>query len=355
MRDFSRGAAGARLGLKGWGRGVLRVHNLQHLKLHFICDSGVVSPGDFIDSFIVVAGRPLLYPCVFACVSFVDFPPFQPTLTGICALDLSRVAALRDLGTSTSTVLLMCPGRLWNLILMTPLKRRTGRGYQPYLHVRKVMLRRRRFFAKVTQLAGGHMVWKAGCSPCAASVWWLPGSETPAHSLEALVETCVPCGRVLSPEMYREIDWWWQIDRYVCSETPAHSLENLCGKPCALWGEAVFWDDREISSVQFSGSVVSDSFQLHRLQHTRPPCPSPNPRVYSNSCPWSWWCHPTIPSSVIPFFSHLQSFPTTGSCPMSQFFASDCQSIGVSASASVLPMNIQDYFLCLFFFFIYFY
>ena len=103
-----------------------------------------------------------------------------------------------------STVLLMCPGRLLNLIRVTPRKRRTGRGYQPYLRVRKVMLRRRRFFAKVTQLAGGHMVWKAGCSPFAASVWWLPGSETPSHSLEDLVETCVPCGRVLSPEMYRD-------------------------------------------------------------------------------------------------------------------------------------------------------
>ena len=94
-------------------------------------------------------------------------------------------------------------------------------------------------------------------------------------------------------------------------------------------------------SVQFSRSVVSDSLWPHGLQYARPPCPSPTPRVYSNSCPLSQWCHPTILSSVIPFFSHLQSFPASGSFPMSQFFASG---IGVSASASVLPMNIQDWF-----------
>ena len=90
--------------------------------------------------------------------------------------------------------------------------------------------------------------------------------------------------------------------------------------------------------VQFSLSVVSDSLQPHGLQHTRPPCPSPSPGACSNSCPLSWWCHPTISSSVIPF-SCLQSFPASGSFPISQFFASGSQSIGVSASASVLPMN----------------
>ena len=97
-------------------------------------------------------------------------------------------------------------------------------------------------------------------------------------------------------------------------------------------------------SVRFSHSVVSDSLGPHGLQHTRPPCPSPTPRVYSNSCPSSRWCHPTISSSVIPFSSCLQSFPVSGSFPMSQFFASGGQSIGASASASVLPMNIQDWF-----------
>ena len=100
----------------------------------------------------------------------------------------------------------------------------------------------------------------------------------------------------------------------------------------------------EFSSVQFSHSVVFDSLWPHGLQHTRPPCPSPTPGVFSNSCPLSWWCHTTISSSVIPFSSCLQSFPASGSFPMSQFFASGGQSIGGSASASVLPMNIQDWF-----------
>ena len=98
------------------------------------------------------------------------------------------------------------------------------------------------------------------------------------------------------------------------------------------------------SSVQFSHSVMFDSLRPHGLQHTRPPCPSPTPGVYSNSCPMSQWCHPTISSSVVPF-SHLQSFPVSRSFQMSQFFTSGGQSIEVSASASVLPMNIQDQFL----------
>ena len=98
-------------------------------------------------------------------------------------------------------------------------------------------------------------------------------------------------------------------------------------------------------SVQFSRSVLSDSLRPHGLQHARPPCPSPTPGVYSNSCPLSWWCHPIILSSVVPFSSCLQSFPSSGSFPVSQFFTLGGQSIGVSASASVLPMNIQGYYL----------
>ena len=97
-------------------------------------------------------------------------------------------------------------------------------------------------------------------------------------------------------------------------------------------------------TIQFSCSVTFDSLRSHGLQHTRPHCPSPTPRVYSNSCPLSPWCHPSISSSVIPFSSHLQSFPASESFQMSQLFASGSQSIGVSASASVLPMNIQDWF-----------
>ena len=96
-------------------------------------------------------------------------------------------------------------------------------------------------------------------------------------------------------------------------------------------------------SVQFSHSVMSNSLQPHGLQHARPPCPSPTPGVYPNSCPLSWWCHPTISSSVFPFSSCPQSFPASGAFPVSQFFASGGQSIGASASTSVLPMNTQDW------------
>ena len=101
---------------------------------------------------------------------------------------------------------------------------------------------------------------------------------------------------------------------------------------------------KSLSSVQFSLSVISDSLWLHEPQHARPPCQSPTPRVHPNPCPSSWWCHPTISSSVIPFSSCPQSFPASGSFPMSQVFASGGQSIGVSASTSALPMNIQDRF-----------
>ena len=97
----------------------------------------------------------------------------------------------------------------------------------------------------------------------------------------------------------------------------------------------------QLSSVQSLSHV--QLLATHGLQHARPPCPSPTPGVYSNSCPLSWWCHPTISSSVVPLSSRLQSFPASGSFQMSQFFASGGQRVGVSASASVLPMNIQDW------------
>ena len=100
----------------------------------------------------------------------------------------------------------------------------------------------------------------------------------------------------------------------------------------------------KVSSVHFSSSVVSDCLQPHGLQHIRLPCPSPTPGAYSNSCPSSWWCHPTISSSVIPLSSCLQYFPASRSFLEGKFFKSGGQSIGISASASVLPMNIQDWF-----------
>ena len=100
---------------------------------------------------------------------------------------------------------------------------------------------------------------------------------------------------------------------------------------------------RLFSSVQFSRSVMSDSWRPHEPQHARPPCPSPTPRVHPNPCPLSQWCHPSISSSVVPFSCCPQTFPASGSFQMSQFFASGGQSIGVSTSASVLPMNTQDW------------
>ena len=96
-------------------------------------------------------------------------------------------------------------------------------------------------------------------------------------------------------------------------------------------------------SVQFSRSVVSNSLRPHESQHTKPPCPSPTPRVYSNSCPSSRWCHQASSSSVVPFSSCPQSLTASGSFPVSQLFTSGGQSIGVSASASVLPMTTQDW------------
>ena len=114
-------------------------------------------------------------------------------------------------------------------------------------------------------------------------------------------------------------------------------LRSLCG----IGGEIGY--TVQFSSVHFSRSVVSNSLWAHGLQHARLPCPSPTLGACSNSCPSSQWCHPTISSSVV-LFSCLQSFPASGSFPMSQFFPSGDQSIGVSASTSVLPMNIQDWF-----------
>ena len=98
----------------------------------------------------------------------------------------------------------------------------------------------------------------------------------------------------------------------------------------------------QFNSVQLLS--CARSLQLHGLLHSRPACPSPTPGAYSSSCPSCWWCHPTISSSVVPFSSHLQSFPASGSFPMRWFFTSGGQSTGVSASVSVLPMNIQDWF-----------
>ena len=107
----------------------------------------------------------------------------------------------------------------------------------------------------------------------------------------------------------------------------------------------MLWPKDKDCPVQFSSVAQSDSLRRHESQHTRPPCPSPTPRVYSNSCPSSQWFHPAILSSVVPCFSCPQSVPASGSFPISQLCTWGGQSIGVSASASVLPMNIQDWSL----------
>ena len=119
------------------------------------------------------------------------------------------------------------------------------------------------------------------------------------------------------------------------------SLVSCIGKQ--ILGHWATWETRNVMfQFQFSCSALSDSLWPHGLQHTRPRCPSPTPGTYSTSCPESKWCHPTISLSVVPFSSYLHSFPVSGSLQIRQFFTSGGQSTGVSAS--VLPMNIQDWF-----------
>ena len=120
-------------------------------------------------------------------------------------------------------------------------------------------------------------------------------------------------------------------------------LRICVSSPSLFIAAGYFFLVKLIASVQFSCSVVSDSLRPHKLQHARPPCPSPTPGVHSNSRPLSQWCHPAISSSVVPFSSCTQSLPASGSFPMSQLFAWGGQSIGVSALASFVPMNTQDW------------
>ena len=163
-------------------------------------------------------------------------------------------------------------------------------------------------------------------------VWFL-GQEDPLEKEMA----------IQSSTLAWEIPWMEEPDRLhsMGSQTVGHDWatsdsdsDTICNLDAYLF----------FMSVQFSRSVVSDSLQPHGLQHAWPPCPSPTSGVYSNSCPLSWWCRPAISSSAISFSSCLQSFPSSGSFPVSQFFTSGSQSSGVSFSASVLPVNIQDWF-----------
>ena len=145
----------------------------------------------------------------------------------------------------------------------------------------------------------------------------------------------------------------WQID-WVTVETVRDFIlggskitaDGDCSHEIKRWlplGRKAIVNLVQFSSVHFSHSVMYDTLPPHESQHARPPCPSPTPRISSNSCPLSWWCHPAISSSVFPFSSCYQSLPASRSFPTSQLFAWGSQSIGVSASASVLPMNTQDW------------
>ena len=135
---------------------------------------------------------------------------------------------------------------------------------------------------------------------------------------------------ILEPDIL-ETKVKWALGR----STAANKASGGDGIPARLF--------KILSSIQFSHSVMFNSLQPHESQHARPPCPSPTPGVYSNSCPSSQWCHPAISSSVVPFSSCPQSLPASGSFPMSQLFTWSGQSIRVPATASVLPMNSQDW------------
>ena len=146
-------------------------------------------------------------------------------------------------------------------------------------------------------------------------------------------------------------DYWSGLPFPSPGDLPNPRIETMtpaCPASSALPADSLLLSHqgslKNLSSVQFSRSVVSYSLRPHGLQRARPSCPSPTPGVYLNPCPLRRWCLPTISSSVIPFSSHLQSFPASGSFQMSLFFASGGQSTGVSASVSVLLMNIQDWF-----------
>ena len=144
----------------------------------------------------------------------------------------------------------------------------------------------------------------------------------------------------------RGVPWGLYEWRRILNQTMGRkSVWTVSVKACLSWEFKETHRSHKYPSVQFSHSVMSDSLRPHESQHARPPCPSPTPRVHSDSRPLSRWCHPAISSSVVPFSSCPQSLPSSESFPMSQLFAWGGQSTGVSASASVLPKNTQDWSL----------
>ena len=173
---------------------------------------------------------------------------------------------------------------------------------------------------------------KSTCVPCASAKRWkghVLGILFSQRGDERHVELSLPT--LVGPSLEQSLRW------------PVYMRAND-GRFKPLCLSVLFFILLWFNAAQFSHSAISTSLWPHGLQHARPPCPSPTPGAYSDSFPLSWWCHPTISSSVIPFSSSLQSFTASGSFQVSQFFASGGQSTGVSVSASVLPVNIQDSF-----------
>ena len=181
--------------------------------------------------------------------------------------------------------------------------------------------------------------------------WWLSGKLSACNAGDLGSDPALgrsPGGGQGNPLQYSCLEnsmdrgaWWATVQGVTKSRT---QLKWLSSSSNSVFMQRIL-SINEHTQFQFlfSHSVMSDSLQPHETQHARPPCPSPTPRVHPNPCPLCWWCHPTISSSVVPFSSCPQSFPASGSFPMSQLFASGGQSIGVSASASVPPMNTQDW------------
>ena len=180
-------------------------------------------------------------------------------------------------------------------------------------------------------------MWLSHKFTCSPSLFSLPSHPHPAPWGHHKGLSWAPCAIQWLPTSYLFYTWWSVYEKTNIPDT----WERFVGKFSVIIQSTRI---QCFSSVQFSRSVMSNSLQPHGLQHTRLPCPSSTPRAYSNSCPSHRWCHSTISSSVNPLSSRLQSFPASGSFPMSELFTSGGQSIRVSASAPVLPKNIQGWF-----------